>query len=140
MQIKARAKYVKTTPDKARILSKLVVNKNPEVAITQLKFSGRDAAKYIILVLKQGMDQVKTKGLELKDFRVQTFQVDEGPKLKRRRIRHQGRATAILKRMAHLTIVLTDDGNQKSKAKSQKLKEDSKIKKEKSEGKNGSKS
>lgn len=115
MEIKASAKFVKTTPDKARILAKLVVGNNPEKAVTQLTFCGRDAGKYIILVLKQAMDQVKTKGLEVENFKVKTFLVNEGPKLKRRRIRHQGRSTAILKRMAHIAIVLSDDSKEKDK-------------------------
>ena len=109
MDIKASAKFVKTTPDKARILAGLVVNQTPELAINQLTFCGRDAAKYIILVLQQAIDQVKTKGAEVNDFHVTSFIVNEGPKLKRRRIRHQGRATAILKRMAHITIILSDN-------------------------------
>lgn len=108
MEIVSRSKFVKTTPDKARILAKLIKGKNPQVAITQLQFSNREAAKYLVINIKQALDRIKVKGLNADDFKVSRFEVNEGPKLKRRRIRQQGRATAILKRMAHLTIVLSD--------------------------------
>lgn len=115
MEIRATAKFVRTAPDKIRILSNLVKNKTIKQALTQLNFSGRAAAKPIILVLKQAKDQAKDKNIK-GDLVVKTIQVDEGPKLKRRRIRHQGRATAILKRGSHITIVLSDNGNQKISA------------------------
>lgn len=116
MEFRASAKFVKTTPDKARILANLVKGNNPQKAIEQLTFCGRDAGKYIILVIKQAMDQVKTKDLDIDNFKIKNFLVNEGPKLKRRRIRHQGRSTAILKRMAHIAITLSDESNLKVKS------------------------
>lgn len=129
MEIKASAKFVKTTPDKARILVNLVKGKTCQTAIEQLTFCGRDAGKFIILVIKQAMDQVKSKDLDIEDFKIKSFLVNEGPKLKRRRIRHQGRSTAILKRMAHIIIVLSDDkGKIESPKKLAKAKVKSEIK------------
>lgn len=120
-EICAKAKFIRTAPDKIRILSNLVKGKSIAQAITQLTFSGRAAAKPLILVLKQAKDIAKDKNIQ-GELVVKTLQVNEGPKLKRRRIRQQGRSTAILKRGSHITIVLTDAGNNKI---------DNKIKKEK---------
>lgn len=113
-EICAKAKFLRTAPDKIRLLSYLVKGKNITQAITQLQNSCRAAAKPIILVLKQAKDQAKDKDIQ-GELVVKSFQVNEGPKLKRRRIRQQGRATGILKRGSHITIVLTDNGNSKSK-------------------------
>jgi len=126
MEITAKANFLRIAPDKIRNLSNLVKGKTIEKAIAQLEFSGKSASKPLILVLKQAKDQAKDKNIQ-GDLKVKTVQVNEGPKLKRRRIRQQGRATAILKRGSHIIIVLADNGNEK-KLKSQKDKE---IKKEK---------
>jgi len=127
MEITAKANFLRIAPDKIRNLSNLVKGKSIEKAIAQLEFSGKNASKPLILVLKQAKDQAKDKNIQ-GDLIVKTIQVNEGPKLKRRRIRQQGRATAILKRGSHIIMVLADDTSQKQKPKSQKDKE---IKKEK---------
>lgn len=125
MEIIAKAKFIRTAPDKIRILSNLVKGKSVSQALTHLAFSGRAAAKPLILVLKQAKDQAKDKNIQ-GELVIKTFQVDEGPKLKRRRIRQQGRSTQILKRGSHITIVVTDSINSKENKKI-----DNTIKKEK---------
>jgi len=126
MIITSSSRFVRTAPDKIRNLSGLLKNKSIESAIAQLTFSNREARKPLILVLKQAKAQIKDKDLEIDGFLIKSIQVNEGPKLKRRRILHQGRSTTILKRMSHIKIMLDDGKNNK----------DMKISKEK----NGSKS
>jgi len=115
--VKATSKFVRTAPDKVRILAGLVKNQSIDSALNQLAFAGKYAAKPLSLVLKQAKAQIKDKNLDENNMVVTEVRVDEGPKLKRRRIRHQGRATAILKRMSHITIILKDNGNSKSQEK-----------------------
>lgn len=122
--IKASSRFVRTTPDKVRILAGLVKNKNIDNALNQLQFAGKYAAKPLSLVLKQAKAQIKDKNFDEATMIVKEVRVDEGPKLKRRRLRHQGRATAILKRMSHITIILRDNGITKSSEKITKQKED----------------
>lgn len=121
MEIKSSRRFIKTAPDKIRILSQMLKGKNYPQAIAQLQFSAKAAAKPLILVLKQAKDQVKERALDEEQLIIREIRVDEGPKLKRRLIRHQGRSTPILKRMSHLTIILTDEN--KSEVQNQKLKE-----------------
>jgi large subunit ribosomal protein L22 len=104
--IKSGARFVKTAPDKVRILAGLVRGKNLNYGIEQLEFAGRYAALPLSLVLKQLKAQIKDLGANEDDYIVAEVRVDEGPKLKRRRICHQGRSTAILKRMCHITVIL----------------------------------
>lgn len=117
MEIKSSARFIRTAPDKIRILSGLVKGKTLETAINQLTLSGRAAAHPVILVLKQLKAQIKDKEANETDFIVKEIRVDEGPKLKRRRIRHQGRATAILKRMSHVSIIVKDSFDTEEKVK-----------------------
>lgn len=109
MEIISKERFAKFTPDKVRVLVSMIKGKSPETALPILEFSGKDAATPIISAIRQAMDQVKSKDLNIEDFKIKTIMSDEGPKLKRRRIRHQGRSTAILKRMAHVTVVLSSD-------------------------------
>lgn len=111
MEVISRRRFIRTTPDKIRIMVKMLKGKNYSQAISQLMFSHKAAAKPLILTLKQAKDQVKDTILNEDSLKIKEIRVDEGPKLKRRRLLHQGRSTTILKRMSHLTIVLTDGVN-----------------------------
>lgn len=104
--IKSGARFVKTAPDKVRILAGLVRGKTLDKGLEQLEFAGKYAALPLSLVLKQLKAQIKDLGAIEDDYKVVEVRVDEGPKLKRRRIRHMGRSTAILKRMCHITVIL----------------------------------
>jgi large subunit ribosomal protein L22 len=119
--IKTGARFVRTAPDKIRNLAGLVRGKNLDYALQQLEFAGKFAAKPLGLVLKQAKAQIKDQNLVENDFTIKEVRVDEGPKLKRRRICHQGRSTAILKRMSHITITLTNDGNSKFENRKSKI-------------------
>lgn len=109
MEIKSTRKYVRNAPDKIRILSSMIKNKGYEYAVSQLEFCGKQAAKPLILTLKQALDQAKDKNMGVEKLTIKEIRVDEGPKLKRRLILHQGRSSMLLKRMAHISIILTDD-------------------------------
>lgn len=120
MELISKARFIKIAPDKIRILVAMIKYQKIDQAISKLKFSGKVGAKAIIFILQQAKGQIKDKNLEIDDFSINAIKVDEGPKLKRRRIVHQGRATAILKRMSHVTIVLSNEP--KLKIKNSKLK------------------
>jgi len=105
-EIMAKRRFIRTTPDKMRFAASLIKGKKLLAALGVLRFSHLAAAKPLELTLKQGMAQAKDKNIEGEELTVWRILVNEGPKLKRRRIVHQGRATPILKRMSHLTVVL----------------------------------
>lgn len=122
MNFTSKQKFAKIAPDKIRILSSMIKDQKADWALSQLEFSGKIGAKPLMLAIKQAMDQIKDKGLNLEDFHIATTQVDEGPKLKRRRILHQGRSSMILKRMSHVTVILTDELTTKLKKEAKKAK------------------
>lgn len=108
MKIITKNKFVKVAPDKLRILAGLMKGKNIEQAIANLKNCQRAAHVPLVMTLMQVQGQIKDKDLEVEDFKIVAVQINEGPKLKRRRIVHQGRSTAILKRMSHIILELSD--------------------------------
>ena len=117
MEVISRARFVKTAPDKLRLVGTMIKGKDFNWSMSQLINATLAAAKPLILVLKQAQARIKEKGDNLDNFKIKNILIDEGPKLKRRRILHQGRSTTILKRMSHITIVISDNGNQKPKIK-----------------------
>lgn len=109
-----KARFVRQTPDKLRLAAKVVKGKKIDEALNILRFTSKAAAKPLSIFLKSALAQVKDKGMN-NEVIIKTIVIDEGPKLKRRRIIHRGRATAILKRRSHITVVLSADGNSKFK-------------------------
>ena len=78
------------------------------------------------MILKHAIDRAKNLNLDAENLIIKNMRVDEGPKLKRRRIIHRGRATSILKRMSNITITLSSDGNPKLEARNSKQIQDDK--------------
>ena len=104
--IVARRRFVRMTPDKVRLAAKYLEGKSATLALNTVNFLPLAAAKPLALTLKNALAMARDANLEEDDLKVRRIVVDEGPKLKRRRIIHQGKATAILKRMSHITVVL----------------------------------
>lgn len=117
----SKRRFVRVTPDKARYASYLIREKKVSEAMNIMSFSRLAAARFIFLTLKNAVAIAKDRDLNENDLFVKQIIVDEGPKLKRRRIIHQGRATEILKRMSHITVVLTDEPKSKVKNKKSKI-------------------
>lgn len=112
-EIRVRSRFVRMPPDKIRLVAKTLVGKKIENALAVLEFIPKAATKPLILIVKEARSQAKDKNLDLNNLVIKNIAVNEGPKLKRRRIIHRGRSTTILKRMSHITVVLGADGNHK---------------------------
>lgn len=121
-EIISKRRYVRTTPDKVRLATSLIKNKKVSQALGILQFSNLEAAKPVILTLKSALAIAKDKDINEDSLYIRVIKIDEGPKLKRRRIIHQGRATAILKRMSHITVVLEEQRPTKIQSPKSKIK------------------
>ena len=99
-----KSRFVRQPPDKIRLLAKSLLGKKTDEAENILNQVPFTSARSLRLILKNGLNQAKD-GDWGDNLKIQAIKVDEGPKLKRRRIIHRGRATAILKRMSHITMV-----------------------------------
>ena len=109
METKAVAKYIRISPQKARLVADVVRGKDVETAITTLRFMPKKAARIIRKVVESAVanaDQNET--IDVDTLYVKDIFVDGGPMLKRFRPRAQGRATRILKRTSHITVVVAE--------------------------------
>lgn len=122
-----RSRFVRVAPDKIRLVGQLIVKKKVEQALVILQLTPNIAKKPLILIIKEAISRIKEGNTELDNTYIKTVAVNEGPKLKRRRIIHRGRATNILKRMSHVTVVLSD--NVKSKSQKSNFKKNPKAQK-----------
>jgi ribosomal protein L22 len=108
VEVRATAKYVRTSARKARLVCDHIRGKDVAEARAILAFTPRDAAKAWSKLLESAVaNAVHNHELVGEDLRILEVHADEGPTLKRFRPRAMGRATRIRKRTSHLTITLT---------------------------------
>jgi large subunit ribosomal protein L22 len=104
----ASARYQRITPMKARRVTQMIHGLPVDDALALLQFAPQSAAKTVRKVLESAVANAETtEDLDRADLVVSSCQVDEGPTMKRWRPRAQGRATRILKRTSHITLVVT---------------------------------
>ena len=106
--VSARARYVRTSARKARMVCGHIRGKSVQEARAILAFTPRDAARDWSKLLESAVANAENNHELLEDdLIVREAYADEGPTIKRFRPRAMGRATPIRKRTSHLTITLT---------------------------------
>ena len=110
--VRARARYVRSAPRKARLVMNHIRGKRVEQAQAILLHAPRAVSGDILTLLNSAVANAESAYElgpdELTDRRAY---VDEGPTIKRYRPRALGRATKINKRTSHMTSELTTEGN-----------------------------
>ncbi len=116
MEAKAQARFVRTSPLKAR----RIVNEIRGMSVLQaddlLAFAPQRVARDVRKVLNSAVANAHViadnlgESVQDKDLRILETYVDEGPTMKRFQPRAQGRAGQILKRTSHITVIVgTED-------------------------------
>jgi ribosomal protein L22 len=110
--VRARARYVRTAPRKARLVMNHIRGKRVEQAQAILTYAPRAVSGDILKLLNSAIANAESAyELGADELTVHRAYVDEGPTIKRYRPRALGRATKIAKRTSHMTIELTTEGN-----------------------------
>ena len=109
MRVKAHARFIRQSPFKVRRVLDLVRGLPVPEARDVLAFTNRRASDPIVKALESAVANAShNHSLDATELAVVEAFADEGPTLKRFRPRARGRATQILKRTSHITIVLGD--------------------------------
>jgi len=109
MKVQARASYIRQTPSKVRLVLDLVRGLPVADARQVLDFANRRASDPVRKVLESAVaNAAHNHALDAAELRIVEAFADEGPTLKRIKARARGRATQILKRTSHITIVVGD--------------------------------
>lgn len=109
MEVKARLRFVRVAPRKARLVADLIRGKRSEEALNLLTFTKKAAAKIVTKVLKSAVANAMQKKMDADRLYVKQITVDQGPTMKRFQPRALGRATTIRKRTSHINIVLDEE-------------------------------
>jgi len=113
MEARAKAKYLRGSSQKARLVIDLIRGKKVEEALNILQHSRKRAAKPIEKVLRSAIANAEQKSstTELEEFFVREACVDTGPTKGRWRVRPapMGRAFRERRRQRHVTIQISDN-------------------------------
>jgi large subunit ribosomal protein L22 len=108
-EVRAEAKWVRSSPRKARLVVDHIRGRTVPEARTVLAFSQRAVAREIEKVLRSAVANAEANhGLVGDDLIVASVYVDEGPTIKRWRARARGRVARIKKRTCHITVKLAE--------------------------------
>jgi ribosomal protein L22 len=106
--VRAKARYVRTAPRKARLVVDHIRGKSVDEARAILIHTPRAASRDVLKLLDSAIANAENNHeLVADELKIDRVFVDEGPTLKRYRPRALGRATQIRKRTSHMTILLT---------------------------------
>ncbi|PSH02928.1 MAG: 50S ribosomal protein L22 [Acidobacteria bacterium] len=118
MEFTAKARYMRVSPQKVRLVLDLIKGKRVEAALNTLAFTNKGVAPSILKLLRSAVENANylsaEKGLDvdLDNLYVKSAIANEGPRLKRIRPAPMGRAYRYHRRMSHIEILLAE----KSKA------------------------
>lgn len=109
METRAITKFIRVSPQKARLVGDMIKNKNISDAINILTFTPRKAARIIKKVVNSAVANAdQNPNIDIDTLYIKNVLVDQGPQLKRVKPRAQGRAYGIKHRLSHITVILDE--------------------------------
>ena len=110
MGYSAKAKFLMMSPSKIRPVANLIRNKDYEEACSICSSVPCKGARLIKKVLVSAGENAKYSNRNLTDdmLYVSEIKIEEGPRLKRVWPRSHGRRDLLLKRMSHISVVVSE--------------------------------
>ena len=114
MEYRAQARYMRVSPQKARLVLNLIKGRRVEDAINTLAFTKKRAAGTVQKLLRSAVENANYLGQEkgfdvdVDNLYVKDAVANEGPRMKRIRPAPMGRAYRYQRRMAHIEIRLAE--------------------------------
>ena len=114
MEFRAEARYMRVSPQKARLVLDLIKGRRVEDARNTLLFTKKRVASTVGKLLQSAIDNANflstEKGIDvdLDQLYVKSAVANDGPRMKRIRPAPMGRAFRYVRRIAHLEIVLAE--------------------------------
>ncbi len=116
MEFRAEHRYVRVSPQKARLVLDLIKGRRVEEARNTLMFTKKRVAAHVGKLLQSALDNVNflstEKGIDvdLDNLYVKRAVANDGPRMKRIRPAPQGRAYRYQRRIAHIELILAERG------------------------------
>jgi len=116
MEFRAETRYLRVSPQKARLVLDLIKGRRVEEARNTLAFTKKRVAAQVGKLLQSALDNANflatEKGLdvEIDNLYVKSAVANDGPRMKRIRPAPQGRAYRYQRRISHIELVLAERG------------------------------
>lgn len=112
MQVKAEARYVRISPQKARLVVDLIRGAKAGEAITILKTTNKKIAPAVEKVLRSAIANAENRStdFDVDSLVVTEAYVNEGPRMKRIRPAPMGRAYRYQRRTSHIVVKVGEKG------------------------------
>ena len=114
MEFRAQARFMRVSPQKARLVLNLIKGRKVEDALDTLAFTKKRVASTVGKLLQSAIDNAnflsteKGVDVDLDQLYVKSAVANDGPRMKRIRPAPMGRAFRYVRRIAHLEIVLAE--------------------------------
>ena len=111
VEAQATSKYIRTSAQKAGLVLELIRGKDVNHALATLKYTRKAIAEDISKLLRSAIANAQQKdgfGGDVDRLFVSACYANQGPSAKRVRPAPMGRAFRVLKRMAHLTVQVSE--------------------------------
>lgn len=109
MEAKALARYIRISPQKARLVANTVTGQSVEAALNALRFMPQKGARLLRKVVESALANAsQNEAIDVDTLYIKKIFIDGGPMLKRIRPSPMGRAMKILKRTSHITVILDE--------------------------------
>jgi large subunit ribosomal protein L22 len=113
IQVQAVSKYVPMSPIKVRRIINAMRGRRAEEALQMLRLMPHAAAGAVAKTIKSAVSNAdENYGLDPELLVITSIYADGGPTWKRRRFGARGRFKPILKRTAHITVVVEEEGEE----------------------------
>src|SRR5262252_2104367 len=116
MEFRAQARFMRVSPQKARLVLDLIKGQRVEDALNTLVFTKKRVAPTIEKLLRSAVENANylsaEKGIDVDvdSLYVKTAVANDGPRMKRIRPAPMGRAYRYVRRIAHIELVLAERG------------------------------
>jgi large subunit ribosomal protein L22 len=116
MEFRAQARYMRVSPQKARLVLNLIKGRKVEDALNTLMFTKKRVAPTIEKLLRSAVQNANylsgEKGIDVDvdSLYVKRAVANDGPRMKRIRPAPMGRAYRYVRRIAHIEIELAERG------------------------------
>jgi large subunit ribosomal protein L22 len=116
MEFRAELRYLRVSPQKARLVLELIKGRRVEEARNILLFTKKRVAANVGKLLQSALDNAnflaseKNIDVDIDNLYVKNAIANEGPRMKRIRPAPQGRAYRYQRRIAHIIVILAERG------------------------------
>ena len=113
-KIKAEARYIRISPQKARLVVDLIRGQKAGAALTTLRTTNKRIAPAVEKVLQSAIANAQNRyeDIDVDRLVVCDAYVNEGPRMKRVRPAPMGRAYRYQRRLAHIVIRVAEKGKE----------------------------